>query len=72
MVCEEVVRNEMAETQDFKYFINLLEEKSLKSKTSKLWLDCLIKPVLIMMMFVRAEREGDWALHLHAVSNMLP
>ena len=24
------------------------------------------------MMFIRAEREGDWPLHLHAVSKMLP
>lgn len=35
-------------------------------------MDCLIKPVLFMMMFVRAEREGDWALHLCTVSAMMP
>ena len=24
------------------------------------------------MLFIRAEREGDWLLHLHAVSMMIP
>lgn len=43
-----------------------------KSKTSKLWVDCLIKAVFIMMLYVRAEREGDWALHLVTVKAMLP
>ena len=28
--------------------------------------------VLIMMMYVRAEREGECALHLHAVEKMIP
>jgi hypothetical protein len=46
--------------------MKLLEEKSAKSKTVKLWVDMLIKPVFIMMMFVRAERQGDWPLHLEA------
>ena len=32
----------------------------------------LIKPVLIMMIYIRVEREGEWALHLHAVERMLP
>jgi hypothetical protein len=49
-----------------------LASKSNKSNTTKLWVDCLIKPVLIMLEFVRAEREGDWPLHLHAVEEMLP
>ena len=33
----------------------------------------LVKLVFMMMMiFVRAEREGDWPLHLWAVREMLP
>ena len=31
----------------------------------------LIKPVFIMIMFIRAEREGDWPLHLEAFILML-
>jgi len=47
-----------------------LDKRSERSKTTKLWVDCLIKHVLIMMAFVRAVREGDW--HLYAVEKMLP
>ena len=32
---------------------------SNQSPTSKLWVDNLIQPVLLMMMFTRAERESD-------------
>ena len=31
-----------------------------------------IKPVLLMMLYIRAEREADWRLHLYAVKEMLP
>ena len=39
---------------------------------SKLWVENLIKSVIIMMMFVRAEREADWPLHLWFVKEMMP
>ena len=44
----------------------------VQNRTTKLWLDCLIKPVLIMMLCVHAEREAEWVLHLHAVALMMP
>ena len=53
-------------------FMANLEARALKSKTCKLWLDCLVKPVLLMMAYVRAEREGDWLLHIHCVKAMMP
>ena len=53
-------------------FMANLEARALKSKTCKLWLDCLVKPVLLMMAYVRAEREGDWLLHVHCVKEMMP
>jgi hypothetical protein len=37
------------------------------SRTSKHWVNNLILPVFLIMIFVRAEREGDWPLHLWAV-----
>ena len=45
-------------------FMQILKTEASKSQTTKLWVDVLIKPVLLTMMFVRAEREGDWPLHL--------
>ena len=53
-------------------FMTELEAKALQSRTCKLSLDCLIKPVLLMMVFVTAEREGDWLLHIHSVKTMVP
>ena len=52
----------------------LLPQKQdiLKSKTSHLWIDCVTKAVFIMMIYIRAEREADWCLHLTAVKEMLP
>ena len=49
-----------------------LDDAAAASKTSKLWVDCFIKPVLLTMLYVRAEREGGWPLHLVAVKQMLP
>ena len=44
--------------------MQILETEACKSQTTKLWVDVSIKHVLLTMMFVRAEREGDWQLHL--------
>ena len=52
--------------------MNILEEKAAISKTSKLWVNVLIKPVFLLMMYVRAEREGELTLHHYAVNQMLP
>ena len=43
-----------------------------ENRTSKLWIDCLIIPVLHMMTYIRAERESDWNLHLAVVEEMIP
>ena len=50
----------------------LLADITNKSRTSKLWVDLLIKPVMIMMIYVRDERESDRPLHIAAVEQMLP
>ncbi|MES9884496.1 MAG: hypothetical protein ABW185_26930, partial [Sedimenticola sp.] len=42
------------------------------SKTSRLWIDCFIYPVVIAHMFVRAEREGNYILHMFCMTKMLP
>ena len=52
--------------------MNIPEEKATISKTSKLWVNALIKPVFLLMMYVRAEREGELTLHHYAVNQMLP
>ena len=74
MVAEELLRRILREMpvvchQDL---IQVLEDLSAQSKTTKLWVDVLIKPVLISMIYVRAEIEGDWPLHIAAFRQMVP
>ena len=40
--------------------MNCLEEKATQSSTAQLRFDNLVKPILIMVTFVRGEREGDF------------
>ena len=49
-----------------------LDNLAAKSRPAILWIDNVIKPVFIMIMYIRAEREGDWPLHLEAVNCILP
>ena len=42
------------------------------SLIGRLWVDCLIQPVLIPHLFVHAERQADWLLHLYCLRRMLP
>ena len=67
LVMEEVLSKVLEKSNTHDDLIISLEVLAEQSKTTKLWLDCLIRPVLLMMLFVRAEREGDWSLHLWAV-----
>jgi hypothetical protein len=50
----------------------LLEDRASRSKKAWLWIQNMLKPLFIMLLFVPAEREGDWPLHLAAVKSMLP
>ena len=72
MVVEEILHSTLDNADNYNYLMTILEVKATESKTTKLWVENLIKPVFIMMLFVRAEREADWILHLWAVSRMLP
>ena len=49
-----------------------LAELSNTSKTPKLWIDCLIKPVYILMSFLRAAHENEHALQIASAETMLP
>ncbi|KAK5922319.1 hypothetical protein CgunFtcFv8_019592 [Champsocephalus gunnari] len=52
--------------------MKILEDAASKNRTTKLWVDCLIKPVFTIMQYIRAEREADWPLHLATVKEMMP
>ena len=72
IVVEELLRGMLQETDNPDDLMAMLQNRSDESKTTKLWVDNLLKPVLLMMLFCRAEKEADWALHLYAVEHMIP
>ena len=61
--------------ENVKIIVQLLETKlediSKKNRTSKLWIQ-YIKMLGILRKFVKAERTGNWMLHLQTVRDMLP
>ena len=50
---------------------HLCDQAEGKGRTARLWINYL-KQVSIMRLFIRAERIGDWCLHLNSVKQMLP
>jgi hypothetical protein len=52
--------------------MQILEAEASKSQTTKLWVDVLIKPVLLTMMGIPAEREDNEPLHLASYNQMMP
>ena len=58
MVVEELLRSMVLESNDTNDVMSILQNRAHEIKTTKLWVDMLIKPVLLMMMFSRAEKEA--------------
>ena len=57
MVVEAILTPIIKFANCYEDLLQILEERALQSRTCKLWLDCLVKPMFIMMAYVRAERE---------------
>jgi len=74
MLSEEVLRSLFADHQfeNVDDLMKALDQTARESRTVKLWVEVLVKPVLLMMSYIRAEREGDWLLHLATFRKMLP
>ena len=74
MVAEEllakILRDEQI-TSETK-LMEVLEECAKVNRTAKVWLKNVVKPVFIMMLFIWAEMEDNWPLHLYATSQMMP
>ena len=47
-------------------------EMARNTPTGLLWVDCFVIPTFLAHLFVRAEREGDWLLHMYCLRRMLP
>ena len=52
-----------------------LEKQLASYRTShigRLWVDCLVPPVYLAHLFIRAEREANYVLHMYCLTRMLP
>jgi len=50
----------------------MLTKFTENSKTAKLWVMCLIRPIFTINTYIRTGREEYWALHLTMVKGMVP
>ena len=50
---------------------DLQQDETLSTRTRKLWIE-YIKMVRILLLFICAERSGDWDLHLYCIAKMIP
>lgn len=50
---------------------DLLQAESISSRTGKLFVQYL-KMVRVLLLFILAERTGDWDLHLYCIAKMIP
>ena len=67
--------NDVLESEVLKSIKQKLMEKKdslAESRTSTLWIHQYMNMVDILRTFIKAERIGNWQLHLKAVSDMLP
>ena len=70
IIVEELLRKIIQDSNVASYDELMLHlvDISGNSRIAKLCVNIVIKSVFIMMLYIRAEREGDWPLHLEAVN----
>ena len=68
---EEVLRQVFEDEDVYERMVQVLDNTAQQSRTARLWIDYLVKPLMIMMLFIRTERDGNWPLHLLAAESML-
>ena len=54
-----------------KIISQLLDQAASQSRTGKLWVQ-YIRQVALLQHFIRAERTGNWKMHLDCVREMIP
>ncbi len=72
LLTEELLREQIINISTYDELEDFLINVSDRSPTAKLWVDCFVRPCLVLMAFIRAERESDWPLHLWSYSQMIP
>ena len=57
---EQVLHEILCEVNTVDELMQELKARASRNKTAKHWVENLILPVFLMLMFIRAEREGEW------------
>lgn len=79
-LCEELLTNQVSPEQvklssEVIHFSNEVELKCQEAKamgrTQRLWIQ-YFEQMILVLQFIRAERTGNWDLHLSTVKEMLP
>ena len=72
MVLEELISPILQTVTSYDGLTARLKEMRAISNTAKVWVDAFVSPMLTVLLYIRAEKEGEWLLHLQAVKQMLP
>ena len=69
------IHTDIGDNKDLQLVVDLIQTEfqrvAARSRTGKLWFQ-YFQQIQLARQFVRAERCGDWLLHLHTVREMLP
>jgi hypothetical protein len=71
LIVEEILRDTLSLVDLYHELLDKLFKMTEASRISKHWVNNLILPIFLIMIFVQTEREGDWPLHLWAVDKMI-
>jgi len=72
MLVEELLRRILDTRVCHDDLMDMFELIASHRRITQLWVDNLIKPVFIIMIFVRAEQEVYWPLNIWTVNIMMP
>ena len=67
----ETLQQDSTVTQLTEVLDELEQSLAARSRTGKLWI-AYVKMVRLMLLFLRAERTGDWEMHLFCINAMIP
>ena len=71
-VVMELLQDILNESDSYQDLLSTLDDLSSKSLLAKHWIQNLINPVFIAMLYLPAEREADFPLYYYAVTQMMP
>ena len=67
----ELLRGNIDAISNYDELIQWLDDLCTQSVLSEHWVKNLVKPVLLMLLYVREEREGEFSLHLYSCNKMM-